>query len=75
MKNLRFKRVLRFDKSQKLLRLFRVTWERGQVGDGRGYSAKVAIGLAPRLFHRDDGRITVLGVRVHYAKSYGGIWA
>lgn len=75
MKNLRFKRVFRIDEIQRHLRLFRIMWEVGTVGDGRGYSAKLAIGLMPKLFHREDGRITILGLRVHYARSYGGIWA
>lgn len=75
MRNLRLKRVFRYDGSQKLVRLFRVMWERGTVGDGKGYSAKLAIGLRPSLFHYDDGRLTIFGLRVHYARSYGGIFA
>jgi hypothetical protein len=75
VKNLRIKTVLRFDEIQGHLRLFRVMWERGTVGDGRGYSAKLAVGLMPKLFHREDGRVTVLGLRIHYCRSYGGIWA
>lgn len=76
MKNLRFKLVLRFDEIQQHLRLFRVMWERGEVGHGKGgYSAKLAVGLMPRLYHREGGRVTILGLRVHYARSYGGIWA
>lgn len=76
MKNLRFKRVMRFDEIQGHLRLFRIMWERGEVGQaGGGYSAKLAVGLMPKVFHWDDGRLTVLGVRVHYCRSYGGIFA
>ncbi|MFL5015414.1 MAG: hypothetical protein ACJ8EW_04320 [Rhizobium sp.] len=52
--SLRFKSVLRFDEIQKHLRLFRLMWERGRPGvPGGGYSAKLAIGLRPRLFHRE----------------------
>lgn len=75
MRNLRFKRVMRFDEIQRHFRLFRVMWEVGTVGDGKGYSAKLAVGLMPKLFHWDDGRLTIIGVRVHYCRSKGGIFA
>ena len=79
--SLRFKSVLRFDEIQNHLRLFRLMWERGRPGEpGGGYSAKLAIGLRPRLFHREReyGKaflLTILGLRVHYSRSYGGIFA
>ncbi len=79
--SLRLKSVLRFDEIQNHLRLFRLMWERGRPGEpGGGYSAKLAIGLRPRLFHREReyGKaflITILGLRVHYSRSYGGIFA
>ncbi|WP_331373782.1 hypothetical protein [Sinorhizobium chiapasense] len=79
--SLRFKPVLRFDEIQKHLRLFRLMWERGTPGvPGGGYSAKLAIGLRPRLFEREReyGKaflFTILGLRVHYSRSYGGIFA
>lgn len=77
--NLRFKRVMRFDEIQKHLRLFRIMWERGVVGDGNGYSVKLAIGLRPRLFEfireqKTDVLVTIAGLRVHYSRSYGGIF-
>ena len=75
MKNLRFKRVMRFDEIQHHFRLFRVMWEVGTVGDGKGYSAKLAVGMMPKLFHREGGRLTILGLRVHYCRSFGGIFA
>ncbi len=75
MRNLRLKRVFRYDDRQKHMRLFRLMWERGTVGDGKGYSAKLAVGLLPKLFHYDDGRLTIFGLRIHYARSYGGIFA
>lgn len=75
MRNLRLKRVFRYDDSQKHVRLFRLMWERGTVGDGKGYSAKLAVGLLPKLFYYDDGRLTIFGLRIHYARSYGGIFA
>lgn len=74
MANLRFKRVMRLDAVQWHFRLFRLMWERGTVGDGSGYSAKLAVGLMPKVFHRDGGRVTILGLRVHYCRSYGGIF-
>ncbi|NTG07134.1 hypothetical protein [Rhizobium rhizogenes] len=79
--SLRFKSVLRFDEIQKHLRLFRLIWERGRPGvPGGGYSAKLAIGLRPRLFEREReyGKaflFTILGLRIHYSRSYGGIFA
>lgn len=79
--SLRFKSVLRVDEIQKHLRLFRLMWERGTPGvPGGGYSAKLAIGLRPRLFEREReyGKaflITILGLRIHYSRSYGGIFA
>lgn len=78
--SLRFKRVLRFDGIQKHLRLFRLMWERGTPGvPGGGYSAKLAIGLRPRIFEREReyGKaflFTILGLRIHYSRSYGGIF-
>lgn len=79
--SLRFKPVMRFDEIQNHLRLFRLLWERGTPGTtGGGYSAKLAIGLRPRLFEREReyGKaflITILGLRIHYSRSYGGIFA
>lgn len=79
--SLRFKSVLRFDEIQRHLRLFRLMWERGTPGvPGGGYSAKLAIGLRPRLFEREReyGKaflFTILGLRIHYSRSYGGIFA
>jgi hypothetical protein len=78
--SLRFKPVMRFDEIQNHLRLFRLMWERGRPGvPGGGYSAKLAIGLRPRLFHREReyGKaflLTILGLRIHYSRSYGGIF-
>ena len=79
--SLRFKPIMRRDGTQKHLRLFRLLWERGTPGvPGGGYSAKLAIGLRPRLFEREReyGKaflLTILGLRVHYSRSYGGIFA
>lgn len=76
---MRFKPVLRFDEIQRHFRLFRLLWERGTVGDGRGYSAKLSVALTPHLWHFSRGvthnwLVTVLGLRIGYARSYGGIF-
>ena len=74
---MKIKTVLRYDPSNRLLRLARLMWQRGSVGNG-GYSAKLSVGLRPALFafHRDwDGwRIIVAGIRVHFQKSFGGVF-
>lgn len=77
MKNLRARWIGRYDPGLRALRLGRVLWERGTVGDGEGYSAKLSLALQPRLlrWRRDPGRewwLTLAGVRVHYKRSYGG---
>ena len=60
-----------------LLRLAQATWTRGNVGDGRGYSRKVSLGLYPRLIgiRREFGSLFVYlcGVRLHIETSFGGI--
>ena len=58
-----------------LLRVVRVMWERGEAGRG-GWSTKLSLGLEPALFSRGKETygwlVTVLGVRLHYQRSYGG---
>jgi len=76
--NLRFRRVMTWSADERKVRLFRIVWERGVVGDGRGYSAFLSLGLIPRLaaFQRKptfcELRVTLLGVALHYRRSYGG---
>lgn len=78
--NLRLKTVFRRDEIQCHFRLFRVLWERGEVGFGNGgYSAKLSVALTPRLwrFSRNESHdllITILGLRIGYTRSYGGIF-
>jgi hypothetical protein len=76
---MKLQRVLRWDPTARLFRVCRLVWERGTVGDGTGYSAKLTLALAPRLirFRREsDGWIlTICGLRVHSARSYGGRFA
>lgn len=52
-------------------------YERGQVGDGKGYSVKFTIALARAWWARErltdcDRMVTVLGLRLHYSRSYVG---
>lgn len=81
MKNLRVKRIFRFDEIQRHFRLFNINWERGVVGaPGGGYSAKLAFAVERKLFlfQRNVAhvwRLTFLGIRVSYARSHGGIFA
>lgn len=74
------KRVMRYDPTQKKLRLFRLLWGHGTPGlPGGGYSAKLSVSLVPRVFGWDRGwhewRITLAGVRLHHLKAFGGIIA
>lgn len=74
---LKFRWIGRFDEIQRHLRLVRIIRTRGVVGDGKGYSSKLAFGLWPKLFGyvrdaRTDFLVTALGVRIHYSRSYGG---
>lgn len=74
---MRAKPVFRADEIQKHYRLFRVMWERGTPGDGTGYSVKLSVALAPRLLGwtregRADWFLFLAGLRIHYARSYGG---
>lgn len=66
-----------FRKDGRLIRLFRVMWIRGHVGDGVGYSVKLSIGLYPRLLKFERGweewRLWIAGLRIHAQRSYGGI--
>lgn len=76
---MRVKSVFRKASDERLIRLFRLMWIRGTVGDGKGYSAMLSFGLSPRLIAFQKGwhefRVWLLGVRIHYQRSYGGIHA
>jgi hypothetical protein len=62
---------------QKQYRVFRCLLQRGIVGDGQGFSAYVSFSLVPKFIHvqREWHSIIVvlLGCRLHYKRSYGGI--
>lgn len=76
---MKIKAFVRYDDDMRMVRLGRIVWQRGAVGDGNGYSAKVSLALWPKLFRLERGfhevSVTVLGVRLHFAKSYGGVFA
>lgn len=76
VENIRAKRVLKYDPSQRKFRLFRVMWEANSGPGPSGYSAKAAVSLVPKLFGlkvgSDDARITAMGVQLHMRRSYGG---
>lgn len=77
MKNLRWKWVGRLDGIQGHLRLFRVMWETGEPGDGRGgHSNMLSVGLQCRLFchERQNAQrlIVFAGLRIHRKRSFGG---
>ena len=72
------KPVFRYSPSERTYRIARLVWHRGTVGDGAGYSNKLSLSLWPRLFRwqrgSDGWTVVLFGVRVHYARSYGGVF-
>lgn len=73
---MKLKSVLRRDR--KLIRLGRAMWVRGRVGvPGGGHSSKVSLALYPRLFswtrERNECWLYLLGFRVHWQRTLGGI--
>ncbi len=75
---MKFKWVFRYDATERKFRLFRLIWVNGQVGDGAGYSGKIAVSLLLKLFScsvdYDRWRLTIFGVSVHKRLSYGGVF-
>lgn len=68
--------VWRYSRSEKMIRLFRVFRHVGRVGDGVGFSEMVSLAVVPCLLrHEREMRgwcLTILGLRVHYQKDFGG---
>lgn len=66
----------RWDSSARLLRLGRLVWATGRNPGPGWYSAKLSLALTPRLFGFSTGfhewAVTLLGLRVHFQKSFGG---
>lgn len=73
---MRLKPVFTWSSTERKVRLFRIIWKRGIVGDGKGYSAFLSLSLVPHLFwwHSlwDGFDVVVLGLRIHHKRSYGG---
>lgn len=74
----RFKRVLRYSPRERKLGLFRLLWVRGDIKtDKNAYSAKLSFAVRPVWFRWQKEwrsyRMVLLGIDVHYKRSYGGI--
>jgi len=74
---MRMRWIGRYDRRARIFRMVRVTWTRGRVGDGRGYSAKLSLALCPRIIgwrrtSYPEWMLTAVGLRLHYQRSYGG---
>lgn len=74
---MKIKPVFRYDDRQHKLRMLRILWTRGIVGDGMGYSAKLSISFVAYAFGWATEflgwRLTVMGLQLHYMRAYGGI--
>jgi hypothetical protein len=66
---------------EKMLRVCRFVYRGGPRGSlpgqpGGGYTAKLSLALRPSLFSfkrsRHEWEATLLGVRIHHQKSFGG---
>lgn len=72
------KTVFRYDPRQLKFRVFHILWQNGHVGDGNGYSAKLAFAIRPIIFRWEiesfGWRLILLGVDIHYLRTYGGIF-
>ncbi len=71
---MKFKKVCTRD--GRLIRLFRVMWIRGTVGDGKGFSCRFSVAVFPKVFgweHRpNEWMLLFCGVRLHFQRSFGG---
>lgn len=86
MHNLRVKNVLRWSDQERVFRVARWMWETGsleELGAAAGrypppgwYSSKLSLAFQPKLFVFRRGywdyHLTLLGIRLHYQRSYGG---
>jgi hypothetical protein len=72
-----FKPVLRLDRQGRTLRLFRFAWNGREITRG-GWpvSHKLSLALRPALYNwqreSDGWLLTLLGLRIHHARSHGG---
>jgi len=71
-----FKRVMRKG-SDGVFRVARIVWQRGTVGDGKGWSGKLSLGFTRKffIFRKTWARceICIAGVRIHFLRAWGGI--
>lgn len=71
------KPVFRYCREDRIFRLVRLVWRRGTPGDGNGYTAKLSLSLAAKLFRFSreilgGWTLVVFGLRLHHRRSYGG---
>lgn len=76
----KLKVIRRWSPSERIYRLLRIIWQRGTVGDGKGYSAMFTVSFCKKLFsiQRDQSSglgfyFILLGLRIHFQKAMGGI--
>ncbi len=70
--------IMRLDKNQKVFRLFRVTWDKGTVGDVKGYSNKISFSLTPKIavFNKkyNGWELCFLFIRINRLMNWGGLF-
>ena len=77
---MKLKLVGRYDPCNKILRLFRIYWHsKNSYNSGLHWkSKKMSLALWKKWYHiqikEDNVMICFLGVRVHYMKSYSGLF-
>lgn len=71
-----FRWIGRWSPQERRLRLFRFVRWTGVVGDGRGHSTMYTLALTPVFFRVEraynDLAFTIVGVRFHRQRSFGG---
>lgn len=73
---MKFKKIMTISKRERKVRLFRLIWERGIMGQG-GYSAFLSFGLMPKIWQWNrnspsEALFVIFGIVFHYRRSYGG---
>lgn len=75
---MKVERILTYSPEEAKVRVLRVVWTRGKVGDGAGYCSKLTFNIVNRIVGFERGfhswRFTLCGLQMHYDRSYGGIW-
>jgi hypothetical protein len=77
---MKVKSVFRWSPHERLYRIGRIIWRRGKGpghGAPRNYDAQLTLALCPTLFRwesrSDCWFLRLLGIRIHYERSYGGV--